>query len=47
MIDDKIQIKMELSTIWLFIHEEKNASDIKQKNFIRQKYSKLVHFKHQ
>jgi len=28
-------------------HEEKSASNIKQKEFNRQKYSKLIHFKHQ
>lgn len=37
----KIYINLRL------FHEGKSATDIKQKDFIRQKYSKLIHFKHQ
>lgn len=37
----KIYINLRL------FHEGKSASNIKQKDFIKQKYSKLVHFKHQ
>lgn len=37
----KIYINLRL------FHEGKNISDTKQTDFIRQKYSKLIHFKHQ